>query len=107
MIGEPDAGKPHVRFDEGVQETSKIAARLSPTLPGPQIKKSQQYLVVSLWRCVSDVELWRGRESSKVPHATDRRDGRSSSISDFKQQKFGARASQPEKKKSPRLQPEA
>jgi len=21
MIGEPDAGKPHVRFDEGVQET--------------------------------------------------------------------------------------
>jgi hypothetical protein len=22
MIGEPDAGNPHVRFDEGVQETS-------------------------------------------------------------------------------------
>ena len=33
MIGEPDAGKPHVRFDEGVQETCDIAARLRPTLP--------------------------------------------------------------------------
>ena len=31
MIGEPDAGKPHVRFDEGVQETCNIAARLRPT----------------------------------------------------------------------------
>ena len=35
MIGEPDAGKPHVRFDEGVQETCDIAARLRPTLPKP------------------------------------------------------------------------
>ena len=35
MIGEPDAGKPHVRFDEGVQETCDIAARLRPTLPEP------------------------------------------------------------------------
>ena len=33
MIGEPDAGKPHVRFDEGVQETCDIAAHLRPTLP--------------------------------------------------------------------------
>src|SRR5262245_24948958 len=37
MIGEPDAGKPHVRFDEGVQETCDIAARLRPTLPEPPI----------------------------------------------------------------------
>jgi hypothetical protein len=36
MIGEPDAGKPHVRFDEGAQETCDIAARLRPTLPSPQ-----------------------------------------------------------------------
>ena len=35
MIGEPDAGKPHVRFDEGVQETCDIAARLRPTLQRP------------------------------------------------------------------------
>jgi hypothetical protein len=35
MIGEPDARKPHVRFDEGVQETCDSAARLRPTLPGP------------------------------------------------------------------------
>ncbi len=37
MIGEPDAGKPHVRFDEGVQETCDIAARLRPTLPEPPV----------------------------------------------------------------------
>ena len=30
MVGEPDAGNPHVRFDEGVQETCD---RLCPTLP--------------------------------------------------------------------------
>ena len=33
MIGEPDAGKPHVRFDEGVQETYDTVTRLHPTLP--------------------------------------------------------------------------
>ena len=32
MIGEPDAGKPHVRFDEGVQETCDSVTRLRPTL---------------------------------------------------------------------------
>ena len=32
MIGEPDAGKPPVRFDEGVQETCGIVTRLCPTL---------------------------------------------------------------------------
>ena len=32
MSGEPDAGKPHVRFDEGVQETYDIVTRLRPTL---------------------------------------------------------------------------
>ena len=32
MIGEPDAGKPPVRFDEGMQETCVRAARLRPTL---------------------------------------------------------------------------
>ena len=34
MIGEPDAGNPHVRFDEGVQETGESAPRLHPTLRG-------------------------------------------------------------------------
>jgi len=34
MIGEPDAGKPHVRFDEGVQETYDTVTRLHPTLRG-------------------------------------------------------------------------
>ena len=32
MIGELDAGNPHVQFDEGAQETCDIAARLCPTL---------------------------------------------------------------------------
>ena len=35
MIGEPDAGKPHVRFDEGVLETCDNATRLHPTLLSP------------------------------------------------------------------------
>ena len=39
MIGEPDAGKPHVRFDEGVQETCGSVTRLCPTLPGPHFLK--------------------------------------------------------------------
>ncbi len=49
MIGEPDAGKPHVRFDEGVQETCDIATRLRPTLPKPptphplQTRNSRNY----------------------------------------------------------------
>jgi hypothetical protein len=37
MIGEPDAGDPQVRFDEGRQETHVRAARLSPTLQSPQL----------------------------------------------------------------------
>src|SRR3984893_19158707 len=35
MIGELDAGNPHVQFDEGAQETCDIATRLCPTLPQP------------------------------------------------------------------------
>jgi hypothetical protein len=35
MIGELDAGNPHVQFDEGTQETCDIATRLRPTLPQP------------------------------------------------------------------------
>jgi hypothetical protein len=41
MIGEPDAGKPPVRFDEGVQETCDIAARLRPTLRTPGVKEEE------------------------------------------------------------------
>ena len=33
MIGEPDAGNSHVRFDAGVQETCGSVTRLCPTLP--------------------------------------------------------------------------
>ena len=35
MIGELDAGNPHVQFDEGAQETCDIATGLCPTLPKP------------------------------------------------------------------------
>jgi hypothetical protein len=40
VIGELDAGNPHVQFDEGRQETCVRAARLSPTLlkvPGKRV----------------------------------------------------------------------
>ena len=40
MIGEPDAGNPHVRFDEGRQETCVRAARLSPTLQRPRSERA-------------------------------------------------------------------
>jgi hypothetical protein len=33
MIGELDAGNPHVQFDEGAQETCDSVTRLCPTLP--------------------------------------------------------------------------
>jgi hypothetical protein len=48
MIGEPDAGKPPVRFDEGVQETCDIAARLRPTLRSPRRLRLDYGLVFSL-----------------------------------------------------------
>jgi hypothetical protein len=35
MIGEPDAGKLQVRFDEGTQETGGDVPRLRPTLQSP------------------------------------------------------------------------
>ena len=37
MVGELDAGNPHVQFDEGVQETCDSATRLCPTLPEPPV----------------------------------------------------------------------
>jgi hypothetical protein len=45
MIGELDAGNPHVQFDEGVQETCDSATRLCPTLPAPshQERSSSDY----------------------------------------------------------------
>jgi hypothetical protein len=45
MIGEPDAGNLHVRFDEGVQETCNIAARLRPTLQRPQVRMRRSGLI--------------------------------------------------------------
>ncbi len=35
MVGELDAGNPHVQFDEGALETCDNATRLCPTLPQP------------------------------------------------------------------------
>ena len=49
MIGEPDAGKPHVRFDEGVQETCGSVTRLCPTLHGvPRGGKRRSSLLFSV-----------------------------------------------------------
>ena len=38
MVGELDAGNPHVQFDEGVQETCDSATRLCPTLLGRDVE---------------------------------------------------------------------
>jgi hypothetical protein len=35
MVGELDAGNPHVQFDEGAQETYDSVTRLCSTLPEP------------------------------------------------------------------------
>jgi hypothetical protein len=47
MIGEPDAGNPHVRFDEGVQETCDSATRLCPTLPGGSATRLALFLLAT------------------------------------------------------------
>jgi len=39
MIGEPDAGNPPVRFDEGMQETGGNVPRLRPTLQSPRVQQ--------------------------------------------------------------------
>jgi len=41
VVGEPDAGNPHVRFDEGVQETCRKATRLCSTLQSPSFAATQ------------------------------------------------------------------
>jgi len=46
MIGEPDAGKLHVRFDEGIQETCDIATRLCSTLRRPE-RLSKKSMAIS------------------------------------------------------------
>ena len=70
MIGEPDAGKPPVRFDEGRQETCVRAARLSPTLQSPQSDPAGHYSHVTLpsgfvlhtqWAAASEFSAWRRR----------------------------------------------
>ena len=59
MIGEPDAGKPHVRFDEGVQETCGSVTRLCPTLHGaPRGGKRAISLIIGL--CVMIAAHRRG-----------------------------------------------
>jgi hypothetical protein len=113
LLGEAEAGSAGTqpcrgiawwahRYDENEARSADFAPRLAAhrTIDphasenpgglgaGPQIKKSRQYLVVFLRRRVFRIERWRGSRSKKVPHVTDRPDRRSSSISDFKQQKL-------------------
>ncbi len=44
MVGELDAGNPHVQFDEGALETCDNATRLCPTLPKPPFSYPLQSL---------------------------------------------------------------
>jgi len=55
MIGEPDAGNPHVRFDEGRQETCVRAARLSPTLRSPHTDSAPS--LINLFRPFRSFQL--------------------------------------------------
>jgi hypothetical protein len=50
MIGEPDAGNLHVRFDEGTQETDGNVPRLRPTLQRPRVKQRTFVVVARLMR---------------------------------------------------------
>ncbi len=59
MIGEPDAGNPHVRFDEGRQETCVRVARLSPTLQSPQKNVAPLLSTVFVDSAPSQISLFR------------------------------------------------
>jgi len=67
MIGEPDAGNLHVRFDEGTQETCEHATRLCPTLPAwwAAFLIHPNWFVAALWAknphavlCALLADLW-------------------------------------------------
>src|SRR5450759_1088870 len=73
MIGEPDAGKPHVRFDEGVQETYDTVTRLHPTLPEPPFAQSSSSFFVG--GPVMPSTVWPGfgnRGSDAIVHGCRR-----------------------------------
>jgi hypothetical protein len=63
MIGEPDAGKLHVRFDEGTQETCDIATRLCPTLRAPFEKK---FKAPRRRHPCPDTQSWAGRLPARL-----------------------------------------
>jgi hypothetical protein len=52
MIGELDAGNPHVQFDEGRQETYYSVTRLCPTLPESPSERS----LLPMWPAAA--KLW-------------------------------------------------
>ena len=54
MIGEPDAGNPHVRFDEGVQETCDTRGA-----PAPYSTRVPREMLLLSYRFVSSVPLIR------------------------------------------------
>jgi hypothetical protein len=66
MIGEPDAGNPHVRFDEGRQETCVRAARLSPTLQRPQKDFLLELQLVFVRSALQLIPLFRRTHVSAV-----------------------------------------
>jgi len=67
MVGELDAGNPHVQFDEGAQETCDSATRLCPTLPKPLASLPRRagtplefgHLLAN-WRAEAHPTRWRG-----------------------------------------------
>jgi hypothetical protein len=67
MIGEPDAGKLQVRFDEGMQETCGYATRLRPTLRAA-VRLSKKFWHLAEWGLMAKKGLIKTiRKKRKAP----------------------------------------
>ena len=65
MVGELDAGKPYVRFDEGTQGTYSDVARLRPTLRREAPDKNTRYQPPSGGRGIADCSFPDARRSGE------------------------------------------
>ena len=69
MVGEPDAGNPQVRFDEGTQETYSNVARLRPTLPGAPQGRDRPAIKSPAWYAAPNELGYGGATCAKgKPH---------------------------------------
>ena len=84
MIGEPDAGKPHVRFDEGTQETGLLHRACVLLYQSPHVHQCSPSLLIgdlthsircgglrspTAWTTLENVAVMK----QAIQHRTDRR----------------------------------